>query len=329
MTTPATKSTDTGPPVLAVIGLGRMGANILRRLARAGHSVCGYDVSADARAAVATEPGISVASSVDAAVGALRAPRAVWIMLPSGEITEQTVKSVAMQLSPGDVIIDGGNSDYRDSVRRAAEVGSRGLQFVDVGVSGGIWGLEAGYGLMFGGPRAAVEPLLPLFQSLAPGKNQGWVHCGASGSGHYTKMVHNGIEYGLMQAYAEGFALLRAKSAFALDVSAIAEAWRYGTVVRSWLLDLAAGALREDSRMEGVAPVVADSGEGRWTLLEGLDLGVPLPVIGAALNVRLASQGKGDFGARFLARLRGAFGGHAVPPASGAAPKSAKGGQGS
>ena len=303
---------STTAPVLAMIGLGRMGANLLRRLARAGFPVCGYDVSAEARAAVAADQGMSVSSSLAAAVSALRAPRAVWIMLPAGEITEQAVKSVAALLSPGDVIIDGGNTDYHDSVRRAAELGTQGLHFIDVGVSGGVWGLEYGYGLMFGGPGAAVEPLLPLFQALAPAKDQGWVHCGPSGSGHFTKMVHNGIEYGLMQAYAEGFALLRAKSAFALDVAAIAEAWRHGTVVRSWLLDLAAAELRQDASMESVAPSVADSGEGRWTVLEGLDLGVPLPAIGAALNVRLASQGRGDYAARFLARLRGAFGGHAV-----------------
>ena len=265
---------------------------------------------------MAADQGISVSSSLAAAVGALRAPRAVWIMLPAGEITEQAVTSVAALLSPGDVIIDGGNADYHDSVRRAAKLNAQGLHFVDVGVSGGIWGLESGYGLMFGGPGAAVGPLLPLFQALAPEKDQGWVHCGASGSGHFTKMVHNGIEYGLMQAYAEGFALLRAKSAFALDVGAIAEAWRYGTVVRSWLLDLVAAELRQDAAMESIAPIIADSGEGRWTMLEGLDLGVPLPAIGAAVNVRLASQGRGDYAARVLARLRNAFGGHAVASAN-------------
>jgi 6-phosphogluconate dehydrogenase len=310
MTDATAKSASTAPPVLAMIGLGRMGANILRRLARAGHPVCGYDLSSEARAALAAEAGVTTMPSLAAAVQALRAPRAVWIMLPAGEATEQAVKSVAALLSAGDVIIEGGNSDYRDSVRRAAEVGAAGVHFVDVGVSGGIWGLQSGYGLMFGGPDAAIKPLLPLLQALAPAKNQGWVHCGASGSGHFAKMVHNGIEYGLMQAYAEGFALMRAKSEFALDVGAIAEAWRHGTVVRSWLLDLAAGALREDATMEAIAPVVADSGEGRWTLLEGLNLGVPLPAIGAAVNVRLASQGRGDYAARFLASLRHAFGGH-------------------
>ena len=302
----------TTAPTIAMVGLGRMGANMLRRLARAGIAVCGHDVSQIARAAVGAEPGVTVAATLAEAVAMLRAPRAVWVMLPAGEITTQTIESLAALLSPGDVILDGGNADYRDTLRQAAVLAARGLHFIDVGVSGGVWGLEEGYGLMFGGPQAAVRPLLPVFQALAPSSEVGWVHCGPSGSGHYAKMVHNGIEYGMMQAYAEGFALLQAKSEFALDVGAIAEAWRHGTVVRSWLLDLAAGVLRQDPVMDKVAPVVADSGEGRWTVREGLDLAVPLPVTAAALNVRFASQGHGDYGARFLARLRHAFGGHAV-----------------
>ncbi len=299
---------------LAMVGLGRMGASMLRRLARAGFPVCGYDVAAAARAALADEPNVITAASLADAVAKLRPPRAVWVMLPAGAITNQTIESIAALLSPGDVILDGGNADYHDTLRQAASLEARGLHFIDVGVSGGVWGLEEGYGLMFGGPSAAVAPLLPLFKALAPAPDRGWIHCGPSGSGHYTKMVHNGVEYGAMQAYAEGFALLQAKQEFGLDVAAIAEAWRHGTVVRSWLLDLAAGALRADPTMDQVAPVVADSGEGRWTVREGLDLGVPLPVTAAALNVRLASQGRGDYGARFLARLRNAFGGHAVKP---------------
>ena len=299
---------------MAMVGLGKMGANMLRRVARAGIPIAGFDASTAAGAALAAEKGVTVGATLAATVASLRTPKAVWIMLPSGEITEQTVQAVAALLSPGDVILDGGNADYRDTIRRAATLAAKGLHFIDVGVSGGVWGLDNGYGLMFGGPKAAVEPLLPIFRALAPAADQGWVHCGPSGSGHYTKMVHNGIEYGLMQAYAEGFALLRAKSDFGMDVAAIAEAWRQGTVVRSWLLDLAAGALREDAVMDSVAPVVADSGEGRWTVREGLDLAVPLPVISAALNVRFASQGRGDYAARFMARLRNAFGGHAVTP---------------
>ena len=297
---------------LAMVGLGRMGASMLRRLARAGIPVCGYDVADTARAALAGEPGVVTAATLAEAIAMLRLPRAVWIMLPSGAITNQAIDAIAALLSPGDVILDGGNADYHDTLRQAAALEARGLHFVDVGVSGGVWGLAEGYGLMFGGPPAAVEPLLPLFKALAAAPDRGWIHCGPSGSGHYTKMIHNGIEYGAMQAYAEGFALLHAKQEFKLDVAAIAEAWRHGTVVRSWLLDLAAGALRADPLMDQIAPIVADSGEGRWTVREGLDLGVPLPVTAAALNVRLASQGRGDYGARFLARLRNAFGGHVV-----------------
>lgn len=304
--------TSSAVPALAMIGLGRMGGNMLRRLARGGQTGIGYDASAAAGAALAAEPGVSVAASLSAAVAALRAPRAVWIMLPAGEITDRTILEVAALLSPGDIIIDGGNADYRDSMRHAAALAERGVHFVDAGVSGGVWGLEEGYGLMFGGSTQAVASLMPVFRALAPAPDQGWVHCGPPGSGHYTKMVHNGIEYGLMQSYAEGFALLQAKSEFKLDVGAIAQAWRRGTVVRSWLLDLAAPALQGAGTLEDIAPVVADSGEGRWTVRESIELGVPAPVISAALNVRLASQGRGDYGARVLARLRNAFGGHAM-----------------
>jgi 6-phosphogluconate dehydrogenase len=301
------------PPALAMVGLGRMGGNMLRRLARGGLPVIGYDASPAAGAALSAEPGVSVAPSLAAAISALRSPRAVWIMLPAGEITERTILEVSGLLAPGDILIDGGNADYRDSVRHASALALRGLHFVDVGVSGGIWGLEEGYGLMFGGAPQAVSSLMALFRVLAPAPDAGWVHCGPPGSGHYTKMVHNGVEYGLMQAYAEGFALLQAKAEFKLDVGAIAQAWRRGTVVRSWLLDLAAPALQGEGALDKLAPVVADSGEGRWTVRESIELGVPAPVISAALNVRLASQGRGDYGARVLARLRNAFGGHAMP----------------
>ena len=300
-----------------MIGLGRMGANMLRRLARSGIQVIGYDASAAAGAALAAEPRVQVAPTLAAAVAALRVPRAVWIMLPAGAITDETIRALAALLAPGDAIIDGGNTDYLDTLRRSTQLAGQGLNFIDVGVSGGVWGLEYGYGLMFGGPGAAIEPLLPIFRALAPAPDRGWVHCGATGSGHYAKMVHNGIEYGLMQAYAEGLALLHAKSDFGYDVAAVAEAWRSGTVIRSWLLDLAAGALRQDAALDEVAPIVADSGEGRWSVREALELGVPLPVITAALNARLASQGNADYGARLLARLRQTFGGHAVSNAGG------------
>ena len=300
-----------------MIGLGRMGANMLRRLARSGIQVIGYDASAAAGAALAAEPRVQVAPTLAAAVAALRVPRAVWIMLPAGAITDETIRALAALLAPGDAIIDGGNTDYLDTLRRSTQLAGQGLNFIDVGVSGGVWGLEYGYGLMFGGPGAAIEPLLPIFRALAPAPDRGWVHCGATGSGHYAKMVHNGIEYGLMQAYAEGLALLHAKSDFGYDVAAVAEAWRSGTVIRSWLLDLAAGALRQDAALDEVAPIVADSGEGRWSVREALELAVPVPVITAALNARLASQGNADYGARLLARLRQAFGGHAVSNAGG------------
>jgi 6-phosphogluconate dehydrogenase len=309
-------------PALAMIGLGRMGANMLRRLARSGMPVIGYDASAAAGAALAAEPRVQIAATLAAAVAALGKPRAVWIMLPAGEITDATVRSLASLLSPGDAIIDGGNADYRDTLRHAALLAGQGLHFIDVGVSGGVWGLDNGYGLMFGGPQLAIEALLPIFRALAPAPDRGWVHCGPTGSGHYAKMVHNGIEYGLMQAYAEGLALLHAKPEFAFDVAAVAEAWRSGTVIRSWLLDLAAGALRQDATLSTVAPVVADSGEGRWSVREALELGVPLPVITAALNARLASQGSADYTVRILSLLRHAFGGHAVTAAA-AAPSGA------
>jgi len=222
------------------------------------------------------------------------------------------------RLARGDTVIDGGNADFRDSERRARELAARGLDFIDAGVSGGIWGLTEGYGLMVGGPKAAVERLRPWLEALAPAPDRGWVHCGPAGSGHYVKMVHNGIEYGLMQAYAEGFALMEDRREFGLDVAAIAEAWRSGTVIRSWLLDLAAGALKGGAELAGVAPYVADSGEGRWTVREGLEQGVPTPVIAAAVMARFTSQGRDDYAGRFLAALRHAFGGHAI-----GAPKSA------
>jgi 6-phosphogluconate dehydrogenase len=310
------------PPALAMIGLGRMGANMLRRLARSGIQVIGYDASAAAGAALAAEPRVQVAATMAAAVAALTVPRAVWIMLPAGEITDGAIRTLAGLLSPGDAIIDGGNTDYLDTLRRSTQLAAQRLNFIDVGVSGGVWGLENGYGLMFGGPEGAVEPLLPLFRALAPAPDRGWVHCGPTGSGHFAKMVHNGIEYGLMQSYAEGLALLHAKSEFGYDVAAVSEAWRSGTVIRSWLLDLAAAALHQDAALDAIAPIVADSGEGRWTVREALELGVPVPVMAAALNARLVSQGRADFTARLLARLRQAFGGHAVASPGASPPKS-------
>ena len=295
-----------------LIGLGRMGGNMARRLARHGIEVAGYSRDAAARA-FADEPRIRVVGSIDALVSALPAPRIVWLMVPAGAATEENVEALAARLAAGDLVVDGGNAFYRDSQRRAARLAERGIGFLDAGVSGGVWGLDEGYGLMVGGERADFERILPLVRALAPAPDRGWVHCGAAGAGHYAKMVHNGIEYGLMQAYAEGFALLAARKDLDLPLARIAEAWRHGTVIRSWLLDLTAGVLRDPAALARVGARIADSGEGRWTAHEAIDLGVPAPVISTALMARFASQGADDFGARLLALVRNAFGGHPLP----------------
>jgi 6-phosphogluconate dehydrogenase len=295
-----------------MIGLGRMGGNMSRRIARAGLQVVAWDRAPEARAALADEPRVVAAETLDALVDALPTPRSVWLMLPAGAPTEDTLKSLAGVLSRGDTVIDGANAMYKDSQRHAVELAAKGLRFVDAGVSGGVWGLDNGYGLMVGGEAGAVRDIEPVLKALAPSPGRGWVHCGKAGAGHYAKMVHNGIEYGMMQAYAEGFALMRAKEALGLDVAKIAEAWRHGTVIRSWLLDLTAEFLAEDATLESIAPFVADSGEGRWTAVESIDLGVPTPVMTVALMERFASQGRADYTNRLLARMRHAFGGHAV-----------------
>jgi 6-phosphogluconate dehydrogenase len=282
-----------------------------RRIARAGLGVVAWDRAAGARAGLAGEERVNTVQTLAALVVALPAPRVVWLMLPAGAPTEATIVELRGLLAPGDVIVDGANADFRDTERRAAALVERGFGFVDVGVSGGIWGLDAGYGLMAGGARESVERVVPYLRALAPAPDTGWVHCGPAGAGHYVKMVHNGIEYGMMQAYAEGFALLKGKEEYGLDVGAIADAWRHGTVIRSWLLDLGAATLREDAEMADVAPIVSDSGEGRWTVRESIAMGVPTPVISAALMARFATQGRDDYAAKFLAELRHAFGGHA------------------
>jgi 6-phosphogluconate dehydrogenase len=307
--------TSSHRPAVALVGLGKMGANMARRLARAGLGVAAFDALEAARTAIAAEPGVAIAATLAEAVAMLAAPRVVWLMLPAGPPSETTIAALYGLLAPGDVIVDGANADYRDSVRHATLAAARRIHAVDAGVSGGIWGLANGYGLMLGGTPEAVAPVVPLARALAPAPDRGWVHCGPPGAGHFVKMVHNGIEYGLMQAYAEGFALMRDKREFGLDVAAIAASWRDGSVVRSWLLDLAADMLRADPDFAGVSPVVADSGEGRWTVREAIDLGTPLPVISAALMNRFATQGRDDYAAQFLAQLRHAFGGHFVPKA--------------
>ena len=300
---------------LGMIGLGRMGGNMSRRLLRGGHRVVVHDPDPEAAAALVGE-GAEPAGSIGGLVGMLSPPRAVWMMVPAGEATETTLEAVAGLLSPGDVVLDGGNSNYRDSARRAADLEGRGLRLLDVGTSGGIWGLAEGYCLMVGGDRGQFERLLPLFRTLAPAEDRGYAHTGPSGSGHFVKMVHNGIEYGLMQAYAEGFELMRAKSEFDLDLARIAETWRHGSVVRSWLLDLTADALRDDPALEGLEAYVEDSGEGRWTVEESIDLAVPIPVIAMALQARFRSRQDQPFGARLLAAMRNRFGGHAVKTTS-------------
>ena len=297
---------------IGMVGLGRMGGNMARRIARAGLGVVAWDAAAGARAGIGGEERVQTVDSLAALVAALPRPRAVWLMLPAGAPTEGTVVQLRELLARDDVIVDGANAFYRDSVRRAEALAPLGIHLVDAGVSGGVWGLVNGYGLMVGGAAAAVARVEPFLRVLAPDPERGWLHCGASGAGHFTKMVHNGIEYGLMQAYAEGFALLRAKEELQLDVAQIAESWRHGTVIRSWLLDLVAEFLAEDASLESIAPLVADSGEGRWTAIESVELGVPTPVMTLALMQRFASQGRGEYADRLLARMRQSFGGHAV-----------------
>ena len=297
---------------LGLVGLGRMGSNMARRLARGGVRVVGCDATPGAASALGQEGVIVAADSVAALVAALPAPRVVWTMVPAGAATQATIDALAAHLAPGDTIVDGGNANYKDSQRRARELGERGLRFVDCGVSGGVWGRENGYALMFGGDAQAARAVEPYARILAPAPDRGWLHCGPAGAGHFVKMIHNGIEYGMMQAYAEGFALLDGKRELALDTAAIAELWRHGSVVRSWLLDLTAGFLARDAKLDGIAPVVADSGEGRWTVAEAVEQGVPAPVLALALMARFDSQGRGDYANRMLAMMRQAFGGHAV-----------------
>ena len=301
---------------LGMIGLGRMGGNMVRRLRAASIEVVGTTRDESTVAALAAECGMIPAASLDDVAAALEAPRVVWLMLPAGAVTGQHIERLAERLEPGDVIVDGANSHYRDSIERGRMLGERNLLFVDAGVSGGIWGRDEGYALMVGGPEQAIELVEPALRALAPAPDRGWLHCGPTGSGHFVKMVHNGIEYGMMQAYAEGFALLEARKDLDLDLAAIAEVWRHGSVVRSWLLDLTARVLEDEEKLADVAPFIADSGEGRWTAIEAIERGIPAPVISTALMMRFASQGKLDFGARLLAMLRNAFGGHAVVDAS-------------
>ena len=296
---------------LGMVGLGRRGANMTSRLIAGGLRGVAFDRAAEP-VARAVEGGARGASSLEALVEALAAPRAVWVMVPSGEPTEQTVRALGQLLAAGDTIIDGGNSNYADSVRRGAALAERGIQFVDCGTSGGVWGLKEGYSMMVGGAAEAVDRLRPVFETLAPAPDRGWGRVGPVGAGHFTKMVHNGIEYGMMQAYAEGFEILHRKEQFGLDLAQVGRIWQHGSVVRSWLLDLTTAALEENPTMEGIAPWVADSGEGRWTVAEAVALDVPAPVITLALLARLRSRSEEAYADRLLAAMRNQFGGHAI-----------------
>ena len=296
---------------LGMVGLGRMGGNMAQRLLTGGHHIVAFDPQPLAVKA-AEGNGADGVSSLDELVSKLTVPRAVWVMVPDGAPTESTIKSLAELLSDGDMILDGGNSNFNDSIRRSKELAESGIEFMDVGTSGGVWGLTEGYSMMVGGSDEAFARIEPLIQTLAPSPTSGYGHVGPAGAGHYVKMVHNGIEYGLMQAYAEGFELMNAREDMALDMAQIAEIWREGSVVRSWLLDLTAAAFQEDGALSGLAADVAASGEGRWTVQESVDLAVPIPVITAALQARFRSRQDQPFGAKILSAMRNQFGGHAV-----------------
>ena len=296
---------------LGIIGLGRMGGNMAQRLLNAGHRVVAYDTSADAVSASESQ-GSHGSHSLQDLVGHLSPPRPVLLMLPQGQPTQDTIDSLVPLLSPGDVILDGGNANYKDTLSRADALAEHGIVLMDVGISGGIWGLSEGYTLMVGGNKEAFIELEPIFQSLAPGPDRGYSHVGPVGAGHFVKMVHNGVEYALMEAYAEGFELMAAKEEFNLDLTAIANTWRHGSVVRSWLLDLVVSALEEDPSLSDLQAYVEDSGEGRWTVQESVDLAVPAPVITLSLLQRFRSRQAQPFGAKLLAALRNQFGGHPV-----------------
>lgn len=298
---------------LGMVGLGRMGANMAARLLQAGHRVTGFDADEEARAQ-ASARGLQAAASLPALVATLAVPRAIWLMVPAGAVVDAVLDELLPLLAPGDLVVDGGNSLYRDSQARAARVAGSGVQWLDVGTSGGLHGLEHGYCLTIGGEADAVARLRPVFEALAPDPGSGWGHVGPAGAGHYAKMIHNGIEYGLMQAYAEGLAVLHRRDDLVADPAQVARIWCDGSVIRSWLLELSADALEADPGLSAIAPYVADSGEGRWTVAEALELDVPAPVITQAMIARLRSRDAEGFGDRVVAALRDAFGGHGTRP---------------
>jgi 6-phosphogluconate dehydrogenase len=296
---------------LGLIGLGKMGFNMATRLRQGGHTVVGFDFNADVVKKLSSD-GSKGVSSLEDLVKSLKAPRAIWLMVPSGDPVDETIAKLEPFMEKGDTFIDGGNSNYKDSQRRAKAEEAKGFHFIDCGTSGGVWGLKEGYSMMVGGPKEAVDRVRPIFETLAPAKDQGWGHVGPAGAGHFVKMVHNAIEYGMMQAYAEGFSILKHKEEFNLDLAAIGEIWRVGSVIRSWLLDLTTDALHKNPTLDGLEAYVVDSGEGRWTVFEAIDLNVSAPVITEALIRRIRSREENNFSDRMLAIMRNAFGGHAV-----------------
>jgi 6-phosphogluconate dehydrogenase len=297
---------------LAMIGLGKMGGNMASRLLRNKIEVVGFDFNHDTVNQLVAKEGMIGARSVEDAVGKLSGQKIVWLMLPAGEITENQIVDLIPMLNKGDIIIDGGNSNYKHSMRRGQMLAEHGIGFMDCGTSGGIWGLENGYCLMVGATPEVAAVMTPALKALAPAHERGWAHVGPIGSGHFTKMIHNGIEYGMMQAMAEGLDLIKGKEEFDLDLAQITELWRHGSVVRSWLLDLTAEALKHDQDLGDVAPYVADSGEGRWTVVEAVEQGVAAPVLTIALQMRFASQDDHGYSYKLLSMMRNAFGGHAV-----------------
>ena len=296
---------------IGMIGLGKMGANMTTRLVNGGHHIVVTDRKPEAVEAAAAG-GAVPAKSLDDLAESLDAPRVVWVMVPSGAPTESVLDALSQRLDEDDLVVDGGNSNYKETLRRGELLKEKGINFVDVGTSGGVWGLTEGYAMMVGGDERAVERLRPVLETLAPAPDRGWGHVGPSGAGHFVKMIHNGIEYGMMQAYAEGFEVMKQKEELELDVHQIAEIWRHGSVVRSWLLDLTARALKKDQDLAGIKGFVADSGEGRWTVAEAIDLDVPAPVITMSLLMRFVSRQEDSYAAKLLAAMRNQFGGHAI-----------------
>ncbi|MCF6218895.1 MAG: decarboxylating 6-phosphogluconate dehydrogenase [Gammaproteobacteria bacterium] len=301
---------------MALIGLGKMGGNMARRLRRGGIDVIGFNRSPEIVNTLASEEGMIPATSVNDAISKLEGQRIIWLMLPCGEPTEQMIQQLIPQLNKGDIVIDGGNSNFHDTQRRHQMLAEHGISFMDAGTSGGVWGLDNGYCMMVGGSKENFATIEPIIKVLAPSEKDGWIHAGPCGSGHYTKMIHNGIEYGMMQAMAEGFAIMESKKEFNLDLAALAESWRHGSVVRSWLLDLTADFLKADQKLTAIDPYVSDSGEGRWTCIEAIDQGIYAPVLSLAIHARFASQGNGDYGNKMLSMMRNAFGGHAMKSAN-------------